>query len=417
MHKRLIKLFVILLTLTVGGITNSADLLTIDDAVKLAFKTHPQAVIAESTVAEARGLRRKATALEPPNFSIRWDNIPTGQRISDYEERRVGISQEFDFPLLYFWRAKIADCAIDRAKYEKWMLLADLESDVRKAYLEAWSLSEQERIYLEFCDTFKVYAQRIKAMGDKGEYSPIIVQDYNNGALRAEVEYKTVQRRVIAAREKLSSLIGYQTDDFNLISPFESNPIDINSYSDSIVKSNPPQLLASKANLQASEYNQKLAQNAWLPQFQVNYFKRFETDPRRNDNWALELEMTLPIWFWWGGLGAMREAEAKTSRIRAEYEITQLKFHSERIRLVQEIVSGYEQYQLYQTELIPSTQHKVQFTRQNVALGGANFIDFLKEWKKYKDILIEDVEVKFKLYTDIIALEELLGVIDLGTNE
>ncbi|MBM3326894.1 MAG: TolC family protein [Calditrichaeota bacterium] len=393
-----------------AGASCAAEPLPIDEAVRQAVGHHPQTAVAKSLVAEARGLQRSAIALNPPNLFVRWDDIPSGQGISDFAERRIGISQEFDFPLRYVWQAKKAALSFRQAQYESLILLADLESDVKKAYLEAWSHSEQAIIYKEFADTFGYYGQRIQAMGARGEYSPLLARDYALKARLAEAEDNSVRRRMTAAFEKLTALLKVAPDEFELISPLKSNPIDTMQLTAFTPESDAPQLFSAATALRIREYERTLAKNGWLPEFQLNYFKRFEFDRRDNDSWALEIEMTIPLWFWQEGIGDIRTCEAQTVRARAELSAAQMRFKAERQLLIQEIVSGFEQMMLYQTEVVPAAGEKMQFVRRNVQLGGANFIEFLNEWTEYRDVMLKDIEIKTELYLNKIRLDELLGV-------
>jgi outer membrane protein TolC len=383
--------------------------LTMADAVQYAIANHPQSQLAKAIVEEAQGERRSTTALSAPKFFIRWDDIPSHQNITDFEERRVGISQDFDFPLQYIWRARIADLSVVQAQNESRAILLDLESDVRQAYLEAWFLAEQTKVLKDYSDTLGIYCAHIQEMGKHGEYSPLDAREYALAARQAEIEYHSSNSSRIAALEKLAHLTGCAHDELELVSPLESDPIDTTRFTVCDATLENPQISAAETEVRVCGLKKTLANNSWLPELQLTYFERVRLDRTDRNSWAFELEMTIPVWFWWDGAGRIQASQAKLNRAIADLAVCQLELTSACACLAQEIRSVYEQYELYQREVLPLAREKFQLARRNVQLGGADYGDFIDAWKELKKTLLEDAEIKSELYQSVISYDRLIG--------
>ena len=403
------RLFLAVFVLMTTARPLTAAPIAVAQAVQRALFTHPQSQLAAAVVDEARGERRSAAALPPPKLFIRWDDIPSGSGMAAYEEKRVGFSQEFDFPLKYVWDVKGADLSVSRAQIKSRIILLDLEAAVKQAYLEAWASAERTRILKDYRDTLDVYCQRIQAMGERGEYSPLDARGCRVNARQANLKYLAVQRSNAASMTHLAKLLNLAVDEIELISPLESDPIDTTLLAAGKPLFDNPQIVEIKTELRLREWRKTSAKYDWLPELQLTYFDRVRLDRPDRNSWAFELEMTIPVWFGWGGVGGIQAAQADLSRAQAELADVQLTLTADYLRLEQEIKSAFERCEFYRQEMIPLVKDKTQSAKKSLQLGGAACEDFLKVWTEQKEALLKEVDVKSELYQKKIEIDKLRG--------
>jgi len=387
----------------------AAESWTIIDAVKSAISTHPQSLIAESLVEEAQGEHRTSLALEPLDISARYDDIPSNSRLSDHEERRIGISQQFEFPLRYYWLKKAADFTIDYARNESRGVLLDLESDVRQIYLEAWAQSEHVKILEEYRDSIKTHCSFIEEISKYGGVSRLDARRSRVKAIEAENELRASQRSKAAAYERLASMTKYDLTDIELISPLEIDPVDTAGLVESNLFASNPDILAAQSEVSISGYEKTLATTDWLPELELTYYHRHRTLPDDPDAWALQLDLTIPLWFWWGGFGEIQISKARLKRARAELASCRLELSSECSMLIQQLKSDYEQYELLQRELLPLVKDEYLMLHRNVFHNADSYMDLIDAQDDLKDIQQDNIEIIYELYEKKISLDRLIG--------
>jgi outer membrane protein TolC len=387
----------------------SAESWTVIDAVQSAISNHPQTLIAESLIEEARGEHRIALSLPPPKITARYDDIPLNSGLSNYQEYRIGVSQKFEFPLRYIWMKKTADRSVDLARNESQALSLDLESEIRQIYLEAWFSAEQEKILTVYRDSLKTYYSAIQEINKFGGISRLDTRRARVKAFEADNELRTSQYSKIAALDRLSRMTQYDLTGIELISPLEIDPVDTTSLDESKRFVTNPELSAARSNIDISASEKTLATTAWLPEIELTYFHRYEVDPENLDSWAFQLELAFPLWFWWGGFGEIQSSKAKFKRTKAELASYNLELASEYSKLLQEIKSVSEYYELFQSEILPLTIDEYQTVSRNVHLGTGGYIDLIDAQDELKDIQLENIEIIFELYERKIALDRFRG--------
>ncbi|MDP8239529.1 MAG: TolC family protein [Candidatus Hatepunaea meridiana] len=409
MIKKRMIIIVGILVLLISVESASTKPWTIIDAVQNAISNHPQALIAESLVDEARGERRNAIALPAPFLATRWDDIPSQEGLSDFAERRICIEQDFEFPLRYIWLKKAADVNIDLARNESLGVLLDLESEVRLTYLEAWASSEKVKVNKEYRDSIKTCWSNIQVVYEHGGISRLDVRKSRVEAARAENELRASQRSRTTAFEKLSRITDYDLTDIELISPLVSDPVDTTRIVESNLFASSPEVLAAQAEVGISGYEKTLASTAWLPEIELTYFHRQEMLPDDTDSWAFQLELSLPVWFWLGGASEVQTSKAQLNRAKAELETYRIELISECLQLTQELKSVYEQYKFYQGELLPLARDEYQTVHRSFQLGDGTYIDLIDAQDDLRDTQQDNIDIILELYEKKIFLDRLSG--------
>ncbi len=405
---------VIILSLLLGIRITAAEPWTVVDAVQSATESNPQALLAESLVEEARGERRSALSLRSPELNIRWDDIPSSSRVDRHEERRIGISQEIEFPLKYYWLKKAADSGVDLAESEGSGILLDLEADVRLSYLEAWGFSEQLKILEVYRDSTSSYSNRIQELSEYGGYATMDARRARMITMEAENDFRACQRSLVGALDKLSVLTGRDLTGTDLVSPLETDPVDTTDLFVLELDKTNPEILEAQSEVRISGCEKTLAATDWLPELEFTYYHRNEMFPERQDSWAAQIQLSVPLWFWWGGYGEVQVSKARLKRARAELKTDLIDITADYSERAQELKNAYEEYLFVDRELLPFKTDEYRLVLQNFPQGTGTYLDLIDIQDDLKDVQEDWIDIVQELYEQKVELDRLRGQSVLG---
>jgi cobalt-zinc-cadmium resistance protein CzcA len=129
--------------------TESGGALSLASAIQKGLDNNPEIRASLEKVNASRGSFLSAITPSPVDISITNDNIPTGQKLRNYGEKTVEISQSVEFPTNYFLRGSKYSKEIDIAKNELALAKLCVVSTVKKSYFKVLALQEQVQIAQE----------------------------------------------------------------------------------------------------------------------------------------------------------------------------------------------------------------------------------------------------------------------------
>jgi outer membrane protein TolC len=396
------------------NIASSVEI-TIHEVVNSTLSYHPKAEIAPAGVSEAKGNRLSELSITSPTVALEYEGIPEGSTLSDYEERRLSISQELDFPLHLLWNASALNAEVDQARLESIIQLLDLETEVRFAYLDAWASQEKAIILRENAINLEAYARKTERMAELGESSLLEARSTRVESIMAKNDFEVTKRKHSAFLATLQSLSGFELSDAVLMSPLPSHPGET-SWDDSISIGSNPEAQSLEVEIRAAGYENLIAATGWLPELEFAYFQQNIPSEENPDFWGIEIGMSLPLWFWWGGRGEIQQARAKKRIAENELKAFEIEFASEWNQSVQNYRSAYEKNQIYEEELVPLAQETALLAEKSYSLGEATYLEVLESLRNYNELQLEELESKVELYEQIIQLDKLSGQSILSTN-
>jgi outer membrane protein, heavy metal efflux system len=417
-----IIIFLLMISASISGITSLlAEPLTINEAVRLTLKTHPDVKIASALIEEAKGNRMSELSLSSPGLAIEYEGIPDGEGFSEYEERRIAISQEFEFPLRYIWLSRSANIEVELARLESRSLLLDLEARIRQTYFDTWIQIRSNEILTEISLGAESYAQKIERQFELGEASRLDAKRARLEALEVKGQLKNAIRSVATAKLKLASLTGYDVSDVELVFSLDDNQIDtdrigralldLKSTSNQVIKepiADNPETAFIQAELELAGTAKTLSRTAWLPELEFSYFQQTVPDDD-SEFWGVELGFNLPVWFWWGGRGDMKVAEAHEKNIKEQLAANQIDVLSEWQEIAQNLVSAVERYDLYKHDILPLSQETYELSIRSFDVGEADYFEVIDAQRNLLDVQLDFLETTGDVYSNQIEIDRLEG--------
>ncbi len=387
---------------------------TVTDAVQAARDHHPAKVQAKSILEEAKGARRASLSLDSPSFSVEYEGVPEGAGLDAYEERRLAVSQEIDFPLRYIWYARQQNALVDAAEFQQQLILLELEQEVRLAYLEVWYADEQLARLERYASSLDTQAISFQQMRNVGRIAELDVYRANAEAAEAQSDLGVKSAEWMAARTWLANMTGRAELPSKLVSPMEVDwitPLSESGWTDNL------NLLGAREVADAAKEGQILAATSWLPTIEVGGFRQKVPNALDgSDFWGLEVGLSIPIWYLWGGVGEIEVAAAQERSAWANVEIRQLELKTEWQAAIAQLQAEQERVKTFEQFLIPTSESILRLAHRSYETGKASYLDVLEAQRSMLQRQLDYLDSIYDLERIRITLDQLAGRSILTTN-
>jgi len=383
--------------------------ITIEEAVKIAVSNHPLISSSNAVIDEAKGGLLSAVSPESPQIAWEYEGVPSGSQLADYEERRLTLSQELEFPLKTYLRYSHSKTVLNRTIYEQSVIRLDLEAQVRELYIEAWEKSEIESILSQNFKAVSEYADNIQKAYELGEASLFDAQRAKVEAYSARQLSESAIVEKAVAMDNLIRFIGTEFDAFKLENPLENAaPYSADTVYPSEAGEN-PELKLAEYNSKIAGYEKHLTYLNWLPDLEISYFQQHlpvENDP---DYWGMEFGINIPLWFWLGQRGEMKSSKARMRISEAEYHNLVIETANEYNTALGKLKILSKNYELSTDEILPLSRKTLELAKKSYSLGEASYLDVIEAQRNYLESRLDSIEIAADLYRSIIQLDRISG--------
>lgn len=389
---------------------------TAEDYLLVAVSRNPRLRRARRE-AEAAGFEiAQVTSLPDPFLAL---VPPTGQlteTAAGQVDSAIGVSQKIPFPGKLYARGRVASHAA-AVTYEAYRgTLLQLTADVRGAYYMLYFADRAIELTTRSNDLLR-------------DFRNIAVRKYEAGnvpqqdVLRAQVELANLERELVTlrqrrgtARARLNSLMAYRVDTpLPPTEPIEPKTIavELDTLLSMAAVEN-PEIAAAKERIERARASLTLAKLDYVPDLTVGYqyteIAESGLSPVADgdDNWQLNLGVTLPIWY--GRLSAGRNEAA--TLLRASHEALADVEDTTAYR-IQEAMLRVETEQrlveLFGKVIIPQARQTLDATVSAYRAGQVDFLTFIENWRRLLDFEIAYEKSLSSFEQELAELERLVG--------
>lgn len=397
--------------------SGSAETISVEQAVNSALSVHPAVKVARAGYNQALGQRLIELSPDPASLSLEHEGVPRGKSVTAYEERRLSLSQEFEFPLKYIWRERAAGVAVDEARINALAQLLDLELKVRNAYVTAWAVGQQVNILKENAEAADNYARQLKRLVELGESAPLEERGAKVEALQASTKRDAIIKEQTAILEKFQLLTGIDLSGNQLNSPLAFDQMVEYQLENDINLNESNELKSALLQSNIADIESKAAIFSWLPDLEVSYFQQnvpSETDP---EFWGVELGISLPVWFWLSGRGEIQVSKANQRAARASLDQLRIQLQTEAVALTQSQQSLRSELQLYDEQIHPLAEEAYDLAMKSYRLGEATYMEVIDAQRTFLDIQLEHLELKAALADAASEIDRLTGRSIIGNDK
>lgn len=383
---------------------------TLDMAIEMAMKNNPRVLAAEKEVDAARGRSWTTWWLPDPAFTAEFEEIPDGQGLGSFGERRLAVTQSIDFPTNIFFKKKLAGNDVNTTRMQLAQTELEVRADVKQAYYDLLAKRDQMNLARENLQLAQEFLDKAQTRYDVGEAPWLEVVRAKVAVAQAENELAQAQSEVEAAQAALNAL---------LARPAEApvNAADTLAYRsfDLSLPELKQQAFARHPRLRAEDYQVGMAQQvrnlAWgsfLPDIEFSAFS--QNIDGNSDLYGVEFGFSVPLWFLFRQRGNIQEAGGLLNA--AEY-----RRQNEKHLLDADIESAYaavqsrrQQVEKYLDTLLKQADEVYRIALRSYEEGKVGYLQFLEAQQTLIEIRRGYIRALANYQVAVAELERATGI-------
>lgn len=405
--KRLLKLYSILLLLFPYTAQGQENMLTINEAVESAFERNTELQQMRAVLKQERENRRTETGIEAPEISYFREGIQTGPE-DLFDEQRIAISQELDFPLTTLYRLKAARQSVISMEYRVKALEREVKAGVKSSYIEVVYALHLQRSRSE---QLKISTDLYNAVYTRFETGVATGVDLANAELQmqqARNDLDNAEWILHKARYGLFQVMGLPVADQKYTIEFSdtlrAEDIEISQIQSLGLQGEQPEYRAIEHELNSSLYNLREARSNILPDIRLSMYKQ---DFGEGYNYSgFEVGLSIPIWYPLEQKGNINKAIARKDELgwkQTEVELNmkkQIEYAWHNYSVSRKIVDRYNSTMKEKAAKLRSMALRAY------QLGEIDLLNLLNAQKTYIDSEQQYLEALRDYFLQLVALEK-----------
>lgn len=381
-----------------------APALRLSDVLERARERNPEIRAARERAVAAAAVPRRVRALDDPTFSYEVWNAPDPVRVDRADNNILRLSQKLPFPGKRGLAGDVAGREADVATAEGAGVELDVDTAVKRAFYDLWAAHELLDVYGRERGLVERFARIAEQKYGVGEVA-------QSDVLRAQVELTHLINRVTTqalaidgARAELNALLS-EPPDAPLGVPEDPPAPRLDSDVDRLIAlalSSRPELRAHQSAIAREETGVRVAQRAYLPDFDVNV-ARF-VNPGHRDGFGAMAGISIPIAYKGKYDAAVSEARGRLGAARAE-----LRRLEDRVRRDVKQAHLRAQTALLQRSLflhthIPQAEQSLRVAESAYQTGNVDWLALIDTARTLESVHVDHIvaEAEFeKAYADL----------------
>ena len=400
-----------ILTLTLcilftGGVNAQAQKpLTINELIGIALESSPQVLAARDQAKAIKGQLSSARAIPNPEFELN-----TGQQRSASGSLTTGnvsswsVTQPLDMPYTRYPRVNAAEANVRAADAARIAFEIEMISRVQQRFYELMRRDAELKAAEEDLSLTKQIRDRMQIRYDVGDTARFELIRAQTEFLNAQINAESSKLRLEQAKSQLRQVVGHQLPvDYEVVSqPFKIEPLPPLPILLSELRTQSPELLRAKAEVEATESKLSFEQNSRLPRLSIK--AQQYNDPNFTDR-LYGLVVSIPIWDFKGG--QIAEAEANASKAKNQ-------LNAQNQSLEQQLETAYKLYQItsYQVKILDQDVVQLASSAQRIAevsyrYGERGMLEYLDAQRTFRVARNDLIKARFDLASVVTEIQRL----------
>lgn len=377
--RRYLMLFILCLIVTINMFTQLyAQKLTLKQAVTEVINNNPDLLSCVQNKKAASAEIWDTVSPANPHVFIEYEGIPEANKsLSGYEEKKIGLVQEIEFPLAYYYRFKFQQYEKEAANAKYFIMKNEVIADAKKNYYKVLMLKKQNQLYIEIKRITEELFRKAKIRVEAGESSPY-------DALKAKVDLAEVENKALAiakeykiAIEELAVILGRENSDLLDVDgelEYTSISISLDSLYKVALKYH-PLFKKMKADVEQKNIVKKLAWTNLMPDVEVKYFKHEFRGDVISKSWGGEIGLSVPLWFLLKGQGNIRAAKYKLEASKWQAESRKKQIILQVNKAYSKLIVAEKHVQNYQLNTLQEVEELVRIATRSYEEGEMSYLE------------------------------------------
>ena len=411
MNRLMFKLILALCMLFAGGVSAQGQKqLTLNELIGIALDSSPQVLAARDQSKAIKGQLSSARAIPNPEFELN-----TGQQRSASGPLTTGnvsswsVTQPLDMPYTRYPRVNAAEANVRAADAARIAFEIEMISRVQQRFYELMRRDAELKAAEEDLSLTKQIRDRMQIRYDVGDTARFELIRAQTEFLNAQINAESSKLRLEQAKSQLRQVVGHQLPaDYEVVSqPFKIEPLPPLPILLSELRTQSPELLRAKAEVEATESRLSFEQNSRLPRLSIK--AQQYNDPNFTDR-LYGLVVSIPIWDFKGG--QIAEAQANASKAKNQ-------LNAQNQSLEQQMETAYKLYQMtsYQVKILDQDVVQLASSAQRIAevsyrYGERGMLEYLDAQRTFRVARNDLIKARFDLASVVTEIQRLRATPD-----
>ena len=384
----------------------SAQEISMKEAVNIAIANNSDIRAGKLNLAKEEAIKLRSFNIPRPELFIEFEGVKGS--LKNFESRKIGVSQEFEFPSNYFLRSDIQEAQINTTREELNRIINNVKFEVENAYLKLLlniSLLEAAEENLKIYNDFLFVAQRKFEAGSTGNLE---VLGAKVSKIKYENEIKNIRSEILLARSELSRLLNSPNSDIKPVDKLEYSEIALNK--SELLKNalaNNPDIRINRFRKEKFSNKLSLTRSELLPNFSFRYYTQKIGDDA--DFWGMELGVGLPLWFWWEQTGNIKEAGYELDIANSEVLAVSRNIENDLYSAYEEFENSSRQAEFFRLEAMPEADEILRQAKRSYEEGAIDYVEYLQALQIIYDTRTQYQNSLYTYYSSLTRLEKLTG--------
>jgi outer membrane protein, heavy metal efflux system len=386
------------------------DKLTISDAVQFALDQNAQLQQMRAVFKQKENAWRTETGISAPEISYFKEGIGSGPG-DVFDEKRLTVSQEIDFPLTAAYRLKGISEEVKALGLEVKSIENEIKAEVKSYYIEVLYAQYLQRSRQ---NQFRLAQELYNAVFTKFETGMANGIDLTNAELRLEEAKNDLDQSewiLHKARYGLFFSMGLPEEEqlysITFSDTLMATNLEISQIEALLKQKDHPRYLATRHQLQATDFFLKEAKSNYLPDLNLSLYKQNFGDGYNFK--GFEVGLRIPIWFPLEQKGKINQATARREEITwKQKEIAldikrQIEYAWHNYDVSRSIINRYNQ------TMKDKAAHLQNLSLRAYQIGEIDLLTLLTAQQTYLTSEQRYLESLRDYYLQLVALEKYLG--------
>lgn len=388
---------------------NNINDLTIQDAIKIAFKKNPELKSLQLEVNALEFAAFQSGLLPNPELGVDAENIFGTNNFSAFKqgETTVSISQNILLAGKLNKRQKVSSLTTDLASWDYESKRLEILTEVRRIFTRALIIQKEIIQNKELLKISKEFVDNLKRRVEAGKISTAEVSRADIIVNLIEIDLENSNLDYLSQLNKLKSILGDNSLKINNLAGAPFSISELPNYSEllSLVAQHPSlkrfdkEFEKQKAVIELEEAN-------GIPDLTLSAgFRRFN---ETKDN-AFVLGASIPLPLFNKNQGTIEEAKIRYDKVETEFLQIRNNLLSEFNILFQQLKNTFSAIKKLKEETIPSAKNAFQIIKEGNLLGKFTILDVLDSERTLFELQNQYLKRLGELNINIIELEGLTG--------
>jgi cobalt-zinc-cadmium efflux system outer membrane protein len=387
------------------GLAAGAQTYSLDELRAAARAEHPTLESARAAVGAATALRRQQRVFDDPVASFETGRADGGAESGS--EWRLEVTQRVPLPGHRRERARAAEAAVVRARYERLALEVLLDYEVGRLWTKAVLAGRSDHVGAQSEEIARRLLELVERRVEAGEAAPL-------EAVKARTEWfarrrlsKELDQELAAARAALDVICNRSLGrEFALAGDLDSPRVlpAVETLLARLERSN-PELQAARAAAAGAEAALAAERKGALPGLELSVARESELDKEATSG---GIALRLPIWNRNSAEAAV--ADAHLQQARAELDARRLDLELELEKAVLAYRMAEEHLALYEGGWRDTAVRAGEIAEFSYENGESSLLDLLDAQRSLLEVGLAEVETRARLTSARLRIEQLLGL-------